>query len=59
MKPGLNNNAAPAGRQTGAAPVAYLALLLCTFFLVCGVAAAAERPGGAGIPTVMLYVGSG
>lgn len=62
MELGLNDNAAPAprsGRKTGAAAAAYLALLLCTLFLACGVAAAAERPGGSAFPTVILYVGSG
>jgi hypothetical protein len=62
LEPELNDNAASAprpGRKTGAAAAAWLALLLFTFFLVCGVAAAAERPVSPGFPTVMLYVGSG
>jgi hypothetical protein len=62
LEPGLNDNAASTprpGREIGATPAACLALLLFAFLLVCGVAAAAERPVGRGFPTVMLYVGSG
>ena len=61
MERGLGNNAAPSHRRRlkSGMPAVCLILLSCVIIFISGMAAAGERPARSGLPTVMLYVGSG